>query len=133
MTMMKKLTTLIVVASVCLASFGRPGPHGGPAPRGPMHGPRIHHALPLPPPAPPRHHHHHSGPFWTGVGVGLAGSFLASPVIALPSSPAPVVIQAAPKRVWVPPVYGERPIYRAGIYVGVERYIITPGYWTTSY
>lgn len=27
----------------------------------------------------------------------------------------------------------ERPIYRAGIYVGVERYIITPGYWTTSY
>ena len=126
---MKKLTTLIVVASVCLASFGRPGPHGGHlAPRPPMHSPRIHHA---PPPPPHRHpHYHHSGPFWTGVGVGLAGSLLA-PVIAPPL--APVVIQAAPKRVWVPPVYGERPVYRAGIYVGVERYIITPGYWTTSY
>ncbi len=130
---MKKLTILIVVASVCLASFGRLGPHGGyPAPRPPMHGPRIHHAPP--PSLPHRHHHyhHHSGPFWTGVGVGLVGSLLA-PVIAPPPHPAPVVIQAAPKRVWVPPVYGERPIYRAGIYVGVERYIITPGYWTISY
>lgn len=133
MKMKKKLTTLIVVASVCLASFGRPGPHGGhPAPRPPMHGPRIHRASP-PPPLPHRHHHyHHSGPFWTGVGVGLVGSLLASPVIAPPPQ-APVVIQAAPKRVWVPPVYGERPIYRAGIYVGVERYIITPGYWATTY
>ena len=130
---MKKLTTLIVVASVCLASFGRPGPHGGhPAPRPPMHGPRIHHASPPPPPSHRHHHYHHSGPFWTGVGVGLVGSLLAPPVIA-PPPPAPVVIQAAPKRVWVPPVYGERPIYRAGIYVGVERYIITPGYWATTY
>ena len=127
---MKKLTTLIVVASVCLASFGRPGPHGShPALRPPMYGPRIHHA---PPPPPPHryHHHHHSGPFWTGVGVGLVGSLLPT-VIAPP--PAPVVIQAAPQRVWVPPVYGERPIYRAGICIGFERYIITPGYWTTSY
>lgn len=123
---MKKLTTLLVVASVSLASFGRPGPHGGPTPRGPMPGPRIHHA----PPAPRHHHHHGAGPFWTGVGVGLAGSLLA-PVIAPP--PPRVVIQAAPQRVWVPPVYGERPVYRAGIYVGTERYIITPGYWTTSY
>lgn len=128
---MKKLTMLLVVASVCLASFGRPGPHGGPTPRGPMPGPRIHH-VPSPPPPAPRHHHHHSaGPFWTGVGVGLVGSLLA-PVIA-PHPSAPVVIQTAPKRVWVPPVYGERPVYRAGIYVGTERYIITPGYWTTSY
>ena len=122
---MKKLTTLLVVASVCLASFGRPGP----VPRGPMPGPRIHHA---PPPPAPRHHHHHgAGPFWAGVGVGLAGSLLA-PVIAPPPPPR-VHNQAAPQRVWVPPVYGERPVYRAGIYVGTERYIMTPGYWTTSY
>ena len=34
---------------------------------------------------------------------------------------------------YIPPVYGERPVYRAGIYVGTERYVITPGYWTTTY
>ena len=47
--------------------------------------------------------------------------------------PAPIVIQATPQRVWILPVYGERPIYRAGIYIGTERYVITPGYWTTTY
>ena len=89
-----------------------------------MHGPRIHHALP--PPPPPHHRHHPRGAFWTGVGVGLVGSLLVPP-------PPPVVIQAAPQRVWVPPVYGERPVYRAGIYVGTERYVITPGYWAPRY
>jgi len=128
---MKKLIVFLTVVGVGLAAFSGPGPHGiHPRPQPPMYGPRIHHAPPLHPLPPPRYHHYHSRPFWTGVGVGLAGSLLST-VIAPP--PAPVVIQAAPQRVWVPPVYGERPIYRAGIYVGVERYIITPGYWTTSY
>jgi len=117
---MKKIVLTILVAAFCLAAVA----HRGPAPRPPMHGPRIHHAPP--PPPPPHHRHHPHGAFWTGVGVGLVGSLLAPP-------PPPVVIQAAPQRVWVPPVYGERPIYRAGIYVGTERYVITPGYWTTSY
>ena len=114
---MKNIMTSIVVAG-CLAfiAYGRPS-HHGPAPRAPMYGPRVHHS----PPPPPSHHHHH-GAFWTGVGVGLVGSILTPP------PPPPVVIQA-PQAIWVPPVYGERPIYRAGIYVGTERYIITPGYW----
>ena len=115
---MKKLVVFLTVFGVGLVAFSRPGPPG----------PRIHHAPP--PPSHHHHHHHHSGPFWTGVGIGLAGSLLST-VIAPP--PAPVVIQATPQRVWIPPVYGERPIYRAGIYVGTERYIITPGYWTTIY
>lgn len=131
---MKKLTTMLAAASLCLAAFSHPGPAPRgprPVPRGPvprMHtpppGPRIHYA-----PPPPHRHHHSRGAFWTGLGVGLVGSLLLPPA----PPPAPVVIQAAPQRVWVPPVYGERPIYRAGIYVGVERYIITPGYWTTTY
>ena len=87
----------------------------------------IHHHRPMPPPMHRHHPHHHSG-FWTGVGVGLAGSLLLPPVPPPPPVVGPVVYAASP-RVWVPPVYGERPIYRAGIYVGTERYIITPGYW----
>lgn len=127
---MKKLVVFCIVVSTCLAGFCRPDPrHHGPRP--PMHGPIAHHIPPPPPPFSHHHHRHSSGPFWGGVGVGLAASLLTSSIIAPPS---PVVIQAAPpKRVWIPPVYGERPIYRAGIYVGVERYIITPGYWTTTY
>lgn len=114
---MKKLVVFLTTIGVGLAAFSGPGPYG----------PRIRHA---PPPHYHHHHHyHHSGPFWTGFGIGLAGGLLSS-VIA---SPAPVVVQPAPQRVWIPPVYGERPIYRAGIYVGTERYVITPGYWTTTY
>lgn len=117
---MKKLVVFLTVVGIGSAAFSGPRLHGiHSRPQPPMYGPRIHHAFP-PPPPPRHHHHHHSRPFWTGVGVGLVGSLL------------PTMI-AAPQRVWVPPVYGERPIYRAGIYVGVERYIITPGYWTTSY
>lgn len=127
-----KKTVILLAASMCLPLLGQPGPHRiHNRPHSPMHGPRIHHA------APSsfhhhrhHHHHHHSRPFWTGVGIGLAGSLLST-MIAPP--PAPVVIQAVPQRVWIPPVYGERPIYRAGIYIGTERYIITPGYWTTTY
>lgn len=125
---MKKIAILLA-ASVCLPLLGQPGPHRiHNRPHSPMYGPRIHHATPPPPRH--HHHHHHSGPFWTGVGIGLAGGLLST-MIAPP--PAPVVIQATPQRVWIPPVYGERPVYRAGIYVGTERYIITPGYWTTTY
>ena len=125
---MKKLVIFLTMVGVGLAAFSGPRPHGiHPRPHPPRHGPRIHRA---PPPSCHHHYQHHSGPFWAGVGIGLAGSLLST-VIAPP--PAPVVIQAAPQRVWIPPVYGERPIYRAGIYVGVERYIITPGYWTTTY
>ena len=121
---MKKLIVFCIVASTCLAGICRPDPrHHGPRP--PMHGPIAHH-IPPPPPFSHHHHRHSSGPFWTGVGIGLAAT------IAPPPS-TPVVIQAAPKRVWVPPVYGERPIYRAGIYVGTERYVITPGYWAPRY
>lgn len=87
----------------------------------------IHHPRPMPPPI-HRHHPHH-GNFWAGVGVGLAGSLLLPPVPPLPVVSSPVVYAAPPPRIWVPPTYGERPIYRSGIYVGTERYIITPGYW----
>ena len=115
---MKKLIVFCIAACMCLVAISQPNsryhrPHS-----------RIHHT---PPPLHPHHHHHHhSGAFWTGVGIGLAGSLvlLPQPVVA------DTVIQAAPRRVWVPPVYGERPIYRAGIYIGTERYIITPGYWS---
>lgn len=124
---MKKLVVFCTIASLCLTAISYPNPrHHGPRP--PMHGP-IAHRIPPPPPFSHHHHHHSSGPFWGGVGVGLATSLLTPSIIAPPS----VVIQAAPNRVWVPPVYGERPIYRAGIYVGTERYVITPGYWAARY
>lgn len=116
---MKKLVVFLTTIGVGLAAFSGPGPYG----------PRIRHAPPPPPHHHYHHHHHHSGPFWTGFGIGLAGGLLSSAI----ASPAPVVVQPAPQRVWIPPVYGERPIYRAGIYVGTERYVITPGYWTTTY
>ena len=108
---MKKIV-FSVVAALSLACLARP--HGGPRP-GPWRGgpaPHYHH-----------HHHHGAGAFWTGVGLGFLGGTL------LPPPPPPPVVVAAPARVWVPPVYGERPVYRAGICVGVERYVITPGYW----
>lgn len=114
---MKKLITIAACIIACI-SLGHPGP-------GPGFGPRA-----------PHHHHHHSAwgrggsHFWPGFTGGLVGSLIAPVVV--PPPPPPVVI-AAPQRVWVPPVYGERPVYRAGIYVGMERYIITPGYWTTTY
>lgn len=110
---MKKI---IIIAIICIISiaFARPVFY-----HRPMHGQRIYH---MPPPPPPHHYYHHShhSAFWTGVGVGFVGSLLAP-------TPAPVVV--SPARVWVPPVYGERPIYHAGIYVGMERYVITPGYY----
>lgn len=116
---MKKIVFSIVAALslACFArphggpGFGRPGPwRGGPVPH------HYHHY---------HHHHHGAGAFWTGVGIGLVGSALLPP----PPPPAYPVVVAAPARVWVPPVYGERPVYRAGIWVGTERYVITPGYW----
>ena len=128
-------TTMSTMLACARPSLGDYGPRPLP-----MHGPRIWHAPP--PPLPnllPKHHYHHhhsAGSFWTGVGVGLLGSLIAPPpppppptvIVTTPTPiPAPVVVQ--PARVWVPPVYGERPIYRVGIYVGTERYIITPGYW----
>lgn len=114
---MKKIVFSIVAALslACFArphggpGFGRPGPwRGGPAP--------YHHY---------HHHHHGAGAFWTGVGIGVLGSALLPP----PPPPAYPVVVVAPARVWVPPVYGERSVYRAGIWVGTERYVITPGYW----
>ena len=132
---MAKLFLILVAATTTMFVGARPGP-GGPGHRPlPMHGPRIQHTPPPPPPNLHLKHHHSAGSFWTGVGVGLLGSLIAPPppppqtVIVTAPTPtlAPVVVQ--PARVWVPPVYGERPIYRAGIYVGTERYIITPGYW----
>ena len=128
---MKKLIILCSAAAICFTIVARPGP--GPKP---SHRPSVHHITPHHHHR--HHHHHHSGHFWTGVGVGLLGGLITSSYVA-PATPPPSpvvvgpVIQSAPQRVWVPPVYGERPIYRAGIYVGTERYIITPGYWTTSY
>lgn len=134
---MAKLKLFLILATTMstMLACARPSPGDhGPRPL-PMHGPRIQYAPP-PPKLAPRHHHHHSASsFWTGVGVGLLGSLIAPPppppptvIVTTPTpTPAPVVVQ--PARVWVPPVYGERPIYRAGIYVGIERYIITPGYW----
>lgn len=113
---MKKLIMLFIATVVCLV-FAQPGPF-------------MHHR-PMPPPPMHRHHHHHSSaPFWTGVGIGVAGSLFLPPspppVSIVP--PSPIIVPYHP-RVWVPPVYGERPIYRAGIYVGTERYIIAPGHW----
>ena len=131
---MKKLLLALTAASMCLALLGHPGP--GPHPRPVPHGPRIHHAPPPPPPRAPYYHHHHhsSGPFWTGLGIGLLGSLVLPP----PPPPPTVVVstpvvQLTPQRVWVPPVYGERAVYRAGVFIGMERYVITPGYWTTTY
>lgn len=106
---MKKMIVFALAVSTALFAFGhRHGPYGGPGFRP---GPYMHH-----------HHHHGAGAFWTGVGVGFLGGAL------LPPPPPPVYV-SAPARVWVPPVYGERPIYRAGIWVGTERYVIMPGYW----
>ena len=104
-----KKTLFAAMAALSLAAFagpppGRPGPwRGGPAP--------SHH-----------HHHHRGGSFWAGLGAGIVGGALLAP-------PPPPAVVVAPGPVWVPPVYGERPVYRAGIYVGMERYVITPGYW----
>lgn len=106
---MKKLITIAACIMACVV-LGHPGP-----------GPRMHH------------HHHYSiwgrggSHFWPGFTGGLVGSLIAPAVV--PPPPPPVVV-AAPQRVWIPPVYGERPVYRAGIYIGMERYVITPGYWS---
>ena len=114
---MKKLITIAACIIACIA-FGRPGPGPGFGPRAPHH-----------------HHHHHSvwgrggSHFWPGFTGALIGS-LAAPVVVSPAPPPPPVVISSPRRVWIPPVYGERPVYRAGFYVGVERYIITPGYWS---
>lgn len=132
--MKRNFIVLFAAASICLASFGRPSPSAGHhAPRAPMHGPRIQHA------APPHHRHHHSvwgrggSHFWPGFVGGLVGSTILGTASIVAASPPPPAVIAAPRRVWIPPVYGERPVYRAGIYVGVERYVITPGYWTSGY
>lgn len=123
--------TIIAAVAALAAAFAVAA---GPGPRGPAFGPRpVHHAY---------HHHHGAAGFWTGFGIGLVGSLLAPP----PPPPAPVivtapavvpaavpVVTAAPRQVWVPPVYGERPVFRMGVYQYTERYIITPGYWKTVY
>ena len=120
---MKNIMTSIVVAGcLAFAAYGRSS-HHGPVPRAPIYGPRIHHS---PPPHPSHHHHHHHhGAFWTGVGIGLIGSAFAPQPPVVIQATQPVLVPST----WVPPVYGERPVYRAGIYVGTERYVITPGYW----
>ena len=109
------MISMIVAGCFAFIASGRPFHHNHP-PRAPMHGPRIHHAP---------HYHHSHGAFWTGVGIGLIGSAFAPQPSVVIQATQPVLVPST----WVPPVYGERPIYRAGIYVGTERYIITPGYW----
>jgi len=124
---MKKLITAIAViaASVCIAA-----PHHSHAP----HGARVVHRGPAPRPAPmPHHHHHHSfwgrggSHFWPGFAGGIVGSLFAPAVVPPPPPPPPVVLV---NPVWVPPVYGTRPVYDAyGRVVRYEQYIITQGYW----
>lgn len=131
---LKKAFLVLFSLSLATILLARPGPYFHSAIH--RHTPlvRVHHHKPM-----PHHHHHrhhHSSRFWSGVGVGFGVGLLGT--VLNPPTPTVVVtepiVQVQPTviqtgRVWVPPVYGERPIFRAGIQVGVERYIITPGYY----
>jgi len=133
---MKKLIATVIVAVFAVSAFSAPrGPAPRPAP--PSFRPPAPAVRPGPGPgpyrpAPPRHDSvwgRGGRNFWPGFVGGLVGAAL------VPPPPPPIIVQppvviAAPERIWVPPVYGERPVYRAGIYVGMERYVVTPGYWT---
>ena len=110
---MKKLITAIavIVALACTAA--------------PYHS--IHRG------GPPHHYHHHSvwgrggSHFWPGFTGGLVGSFLA-PAVFHPTPPPPPVVLVNP--VWVPPVYGVRPVHDGyGRVIRYEQYVVTPGYW----
>lgn len=135
---LKKAFLVLFSLSIATTLSARPGPYFYPAAHRYVRPPvRVHHHKPVPHHHHHHHHrHHHSSMFWSGVGVGfgvgLLGTVLNPPtptvVVTEPVVQVqPTVIQAG--RVWVPPVYGERPIFKAGIQVGVERYIITPGYY----
>ena len=109
---MKKIISLALAASVAVCAFARPGPHFGP---------RIHHP-----------HHHWRAPL-IGYTLGAIGAGITAAAIASTwTAPAPVVVPApAPApRVWVPPVYENRPVYNMyGQIVGWQRVMVTPGYW----
>lgn len=98
------------------------------------HRAHVVHRRPPPRPAPMPYHRHHNNSwlgkggrnFWPGFTGGLVSSLL-TPAIVQPPSPPPVVLL---NPVWVPPVYGTRPIYDAyGRIIRYEQYVITPGYW----
>ena len=125
---MKKILIALAVlaATTCTAApyYHHHAPHRVP----------IVHRGPPPRPAPMPHHRHHNDSwwgkggrnFWPGFTGGLVGSLL-TPTIVQPPSPPPVVLM---NPVWVPPVYGTRPIYDAyGRIIRYEQYVITPGYW----
>lgn len=116
---------MVIAASMCIAApYHLHAPHRASA---------VHRG-PSPRPAPmPHHHHHHSfwgrggSHFWPGFAGGIVGSLLAPAVVTPPPPPPPVVLV---NPVWVPPVYGTRPVYDAyGRVVRYEQYIITQGYW----
>ena len=126
---MKKILIALAVlaATICTA-----------APYYHHHMPHMVHVVhrgPPPRPAPiPHHRHHHNDSwcvksgrnFWPGFTGGLVGSLLTSTIVQPPSPPPVVLINP----VWVPPVYGTRPIYDTyGRIIRYEQYVITPGYW----
>ena len=132
---MKKIFTLIAVASMIAAFAGPPAPrsHGShPAPR--PHGPRAVYIGPAPRPHLPaprhhHHHHHHSGrDVAAGIGIGL-GLSLLSPYTMSPPPPPPRPYPYRPL-VWVPPVYETRPVYDAfGNIIRYEQVMVRAGYW----
>lgn len=124
---MKKLI-MTLVAAVSLACIAAPH-HPHISHRAPI----VHRGPSLRPAPMPHHHHHHSfwgrggSHFWPGFTGGIVGSLLAPAVVPPPPPPPPVVLV---NPVWVPPVYGTRPVYDAyGRVVRYEQYIITQGYW----
>lgn len=124
-----KTTLAIVAALAATMCIAAPHPHTTPH-RAPHHPPIVHRGPALRP-TPMPHHRHHSAwgrggsNFWPGFVGGVIGSIVAPVVV--PPPPPPVVI-AHP--VWVPPVYGTRPVYDLyGRIIRYEQYIITPGYW----
>lgn len=120
---MKKILIALTVlaATTCIAApYHSHASHRAP----------VVHRGPPPRPAPMPHHHHHSflgrggSHFWPGFVGGLAGSLLAPAIV--PPPPPTVLVNP----VWIPPVYGTRPIRDAyGRIIGYEQYVITPGYW----
>ena len=126
---MKKLLIAftVLVAMTCVAASHHS--------RTPYRTPVVHRG-PLLRPAPMPHYHNHwhniswwgkgGRNFWPGFASGLIGSLLAPAIVAPPLPPPAVLVNP----VWVPPVYGIRPVYDVyGRIIRYEQYIVTPGYW----